>query len=241
MKNSITLLLTLVVIATGFAAGGAIGAEPPHPYHVSLAEVNWNAKSQKFEVALCLWPADLEKALAQQTGRPIDLEKEANVDRLMEAYIAKRFTIHSTNKQTEPKQTTPLASTSNTASASQALTPAGSSTNAPTDSASSQASTATKNRVLAPPAPINIATNTAKSNSSAQPPKMKWYGHEADAKQVWLYFEIEGNPQANWTAENRVFFELNDDQLNHVQWNGSGKTETLVCNADNARIVLPKK
>ena len=74
-----------------------VAVEPPHPYHVSIAEVNWNPESQKFEVALCLWPADLEKALAHQTGRPIDLAKEPEVDRLMETYVSKRFTIRSTH------------------------------------------------------------------------------------------------------------------------------------------------
>ena len=225
MKNQIILLLTLAVIMIGVTANNAIGAEPPHPYHVSLAEVNWNAKSQKFEIALCLWPADLEKALARQTGRPIDLEKEANIDRLMEVYIGKHFTIHSANEQTKkPKK--------------EQNTPANGRVG---DKAANPTITITQNSVVAPSTPINTATVTTKGDSPAKPPKMKWFGHEADAKQVWLYFEIAGEPGAKWTAENRVFFELNDDQLNHIQWNGSGKTETLVCNADNSRIVLPKK
>jgi len=42
MKNQIILLLTLTVIMIGVTANDVIGAEPPHPYHVSLAEVNWN-------------------------------------------------------------------------------------------------------------------------------------------------------------------------------------------------------
>ena len=71
--------------------------------------------------------------------------------------------------------------------------------------------------------------------------KIKWYGHEADAKQAWLFFEVAGDAGANWSVENRVFFELNDDQLNHVQWKGTGKTETLVCDAKNAKISLAKK
>ena len=226
MKNQITLLLTLAVIMIGITTNSAIGAEPPHPYHVSLAEVNWNAKSHKFEVALCLWPADLEKALARQTGRPIDLEKEANIDQLMEAYIGKRFTIHSTIEQTEKpqkKQNTPATQPAGGKKITNPTTPK------------------TRKSVVAPPTPINIAEVTVKRDSPNQPPKIKWFGHEADAKQVWLYFEISGEPGAKWTAENRVFFELNDDQLNHIQWDGSGKTETLVCNADNTRIVLPKK
>ena len=225
MKNQILLLLTLAVIMTGITASGVIGAEPPHPYHVSLAEVNWNAKSQKFEVALCLWPAVLEKALARQTGRSIDLEKEANIDQLLETYIGKRFTIVSTTeptenskKKTQPRETKPVGST-----------------------AAPLATKKTPKSLIAPPTPINTVKATANSDSPPQAPKMKWFGHESDAKQVWLYFEIAGEPGAKWTVENRVFFELNDDQLNHIQWNGSGKTETLVCNADNTRIVLSKK
>jgi len=229
MKIQLTLLLTLAVIMIGATANGAFGAEPPHPYHVSLAEVNWNTKSHKFEVALCLWPADLEKALARQTGRPIDLEKEPNIDRLMESYIAKRFTIHSTNEQTEKPEKHQAATTIELVGTK----------------AAPPSVTKNRNLLVAPPTPIDIATVTAqdapKSVSTAQPPKMKWFGHEADAKKVWVYFEITAEPGAKWTAENRVFFELNDDQLNHIQWNGTGKTETLVCDADNTRIVLPKK
>ena len=168
----------------GGTTNNTIGAEPPHPYHVSLAEVNWNAKSQKFEIALCLWPADLEKALARQTGRPIDLEKEANIDRLMEVYIGKHFTIHSANEQTEkPKK--------------EQNTPANGRVG---DKAANPTITITQNSVVAPSTPINTATVTTKGDSLAKPPKMKWFGHEADAKQVWLYFEIAGEPCLLYTS-----------------------------------------
>jgi len=198
MKNHINLLLTLALVVIGFTASPVVGVEPPHPYHVSLAEVNWNAQSQKFEVALCLWPSDLEKTLSRQSGRSIDLAKEADIDRLMASYVSKRFTIVSTPQNTEPKQ-------------------------AQDSLAGGQDS------------------EDAAAKTENQSPELKWHGHEANAKEVWLYFEITGAPTANWTLENRIFFELNDDQLNHVQWNGTGKTETLVCNTDNAKINLAKK
>ena len=198
MKNQINLLLTLAMVIIGFTASPVVGVEPPHPYHVSLAEVNWNAKSQKFEVALCLWPADLEKALARQTGRSVDLAKEADIDRLMASYIAKRFSIVSTSQATRPNQTQDSSSTGQDGS-------------------------------------------DATTKMENQSPELKWHGHEANAKEVWLYFEITGASKASWTLENRIFFELNDDQLNHIQWNGTGKTETLVCNTDNAKINLVKK
>ena len=224
MNNQINLLLTFALVAIGFVnCTVATAAEPPHPYHVSLAEVNWNSKSQKFEVALCLWPADLEQALTQQVGRPIDLAKEPDVDHLMEAYIAKRFTIHSTTNGTEQVK--------------EQKSPADLSANSETGNSSA----IKLEKTVAAQAPTATAANPQASHPLVQPPKIKWYGHEADAKQAWVFFEIAGDAKANWTFENRVFFELNDDQLNHVQWSGTGKTETLVCNAANPKIVLAKE
>jgi hypothetical protein len=64
-----------------------------HPNHFSTAEVGWNEKTGKFEVALCVWPSDLEKALAEKTGNSIDLEKREGLDQLIAEYIASKFTI----------------------------------------------------------------------------------------------------------------------------------------------------
>ena len=232
MKYQLNLLLTVLwitisVIVSGVGVVNAGGVA--HPYHVSLAEVNWNSKSQKFEVALCLWPADLEKALAQQTGRPIDLAKEPNVDRLIETYVAKRFTIHSisrvTVKVSEPATQLPVPIK---------------------DLESNKISGATKvsgdSQTTHGVQLIESATVAKlQTKPTSKSGKIKWYGHEADAKQVWLYFEVAADAEADWKVENRVFFELNDDQLNHVQWTASGKTETLVCNSENPKISLPKK
>ena len=233
MKNRITLLLIFVLVTIGTISSSVVVAvEPPHPYHVSLAEVNWNPESQKFEVALCLWPADLEKALAQQTGRPIDLAKEPDVDRLIETYVAKRFMIHSTPKiaeRTKQQSTTDLPSDDIGGKTNDVET------KKQGDSVS-KSDTTIQTIVISP-----AAASQTETKDLPAPGKIKWYGHEADAKQVWLYFEVAGDVKANWIVENRVFFELNDDQLNHVQWKGTGKTETLVCNPDNAKIDLAKK
>ena len=237
MRNQLNLLLTFVCVTIGtIASSGVLAAEPPHPYHVSLAEVNWNPKSKKFEVALCLWPADLEKALAQQTGRPIDLAKEPEVDRLIEAYVAKHFMIHSTPKTAEQtKQQQPTAEpTSGNSSSRDVVELENSAATKKQDAAVAELAPAIQTVVITPAA-------VPQAQDTPAPSKIKWYGHEADAKQAWLYFEVFGDADANWTVENRVFFELNDDQLNHVQWKGTGKTETLVCDTDNAKISLGKK
>jgi hypothetical protein len=150
-----------------------------HPYHVSHAEVNWNQKTGNFEVALCLWPADLEKAIGIDQGKPVDLDKVENLDPLLQRYIAKKFLIRR--------------------------------------------------------APAKGAA-TADLNAESQ---IRWVGHEKTIKEAWLYFEIKGdkNP-APWTIENRVFFELNDDQMNQVQLTIGSESNSLICARPNPRHKL---
>ncbi len=139
-----------------------------HPYHVSHAEVNWNETSGNFEVALCVWPADLEKALKGDTGKSVDLDEVENLDQLLEAYVGKKFRITSANGQADSNSEKPVA------------------------------------------------------------PSIRWVGHERDLKKAWLYFEISGDKTIRkWKIENRVFFELNEDQLNHVDFK-YGKSAKVV-------------
>jgi hypothetical protein len=61
----------------------------PHPFHVSVAEAQWNLAGQRLQVALRLSPRDLDAALSNVTGRRIVLEKESpeETKRLVEAYL----------------------------------------------------------------------------------------------------------------------------------------------------------
>ena len=70
---------------------------------MSHAEVHWNANSGNFEVALCVWPADLEKALKGDTGKSVDLDKVEDLDQLLETYISKKFRITRAESQDESK------------------------------------------------------------------------------------------------------------------------------------------
>ncbi len=58
-----------------------------HPFHVSIAEAEFNAKTGKLEVALRVHPVDLESALEKRVGRAVDLDKTAGVDQLITAYL----------------------------------------------------------------------------------------------------------------------------------------------------------
>lgn len=151
-----------------------------HPYHVSNAEVNWNPKSGNFEVALCVWPADLERALAQDLQRSIDLDKVENLDSLILAYVEKRFLIR----------------------------PAGT-----------------------PESHAGVSPDVASDATT-----IRWVGQEHNLKTAWLYFEVQGGKQGpQWTIENRMFFELNDDQLNHVEATVGKSSTTFVCRRSESR------
>lgn len=285
-KQACQILLSLACLFCVLVGSsrGEVEVGVAHPYHVSMAEVNWNAKTRKFEVALCVWPADLEKALGQQEGRTIDLAKEPNVDQMMEAYVVRRFFLRADpatpkkvvkenatgsadglsrlekNSSTQPKEGSPNSKSAiahDAAAKAEAAnwlvaaekTSDGSDENRGANRSNGQinpkSQVDSKDQVDSKPQ-ISKAkpSSAAKRNSDGgvrtdrAKRAIKWYGHEADPKQAWLYFELDGELEGKLTFENRVFFELNDDQLNHIQWAGSGKPETLVVSPDTPRVTL---
>lgn len=151
-----------------------------HPNHVSSAEVNWNQKTGNFEVALCVWPADLEKALANDQSKIIDLDKVENLDEMIKSYIEKKFLIR--RAQSEP------------------------------------------------------STGRSNQHGSNSVQAIRWVGHERDLKAAWLYFEVEGEKLGSqWTIENRVFFEMNEDQLNQIETTIGMSTEIVTCKIGTSR------
>ena len=163
------LILGCLVGWFTLVAAATPSLQASHPFHVSSAQVNWNSKTGNFEVALCVWPADLEKAIARQQAKPIDLDDVENVDELMQEYIAGRFRIRVPNGSK------------------------------PGDSAAS-------------------VPTVANLDSEDRTTAIRWVGHEMDLKKAWLYFEVTGDRQPErWAIENRIFFELNEDQMNQVQ------------------------
>lgn len=67
-------------------------ATAAHPFHVSIAEAKYNAETKSLEIALRVHPSDLETMLRKRTDKPIDLDKTANVDELILAYLTDVFT-----------------------------------------------------------------------------------------------------------------------------------------------------
>ncbi len=80
----------LVVLVCCLPGNQAVAS---HPFHVSSAEVHWNPNSGNFEVALCVWPADLEKAISRQQAKSIDLDHVGGIEELLHQYVASRFVV----------------------------------------------------------------------------------------------------------------------------------------------------
>lgn len=62
-----------------------------HPFHSTRATVEFNAETASFEVSLFAFPDDLADALSAQAGRKVALESEANIDELLQKYVADKF------------------------------------------------------------------------------------------------------------------------------------------------------
>lgn len=64
-----------------------------HPFHTSTAEMEWNSKTQRFEVSVKIHAVDIERALSRKSGRRISLEGKAEVTKLVREYLSQHFFI----------------------------------------------------------------------------------------------------------------------------------------------------
>ncbi len=84
-----TILLLLIVLLSAISES----ADASHPFHVTRAEIDYNAKRKTFEVAICVWPEDLAKAVSKIEKRTVDVdaESEKSRDAMFKKYVAKSF------------------------------------------------------------------------------------------------------------------------------------------------------
>lgn len=72
----------------------ALAAAPAHPFHVTMAEAEFNPESKKLEVSLRVYhPLDLEAALSRRAKEPVTLDGTPEVDELIAAYLEEAFTV----------------------------------------------------------------------------------------------------------------------------------------------------
>lgn len=70
-----------------------------HPFHVTFAEAEFNAKTKSLEVALRVNPNDLEHALRRMTGKRVVLETTPKIGEIIQKYVSKTFKVRDTGQK----------------------------------------------------------------------------------------------------------------------------------------------
>ena len=66
-------------------------AKANHPFHVSTAEVEFNAKTGRLEIGLKCQTTDLERALRLMAGKKVDIENDPQIDEMLIRYVTENF------------------------------------------------------------------------------------------------------------------------------------------------------
>ena len=85
-------LFTSLLMAVAFAP---VVNATAHPSHSSMTEVEWNGKSNRFEVAMRLYIADLEDAISVRLNRRFHLESDKDAVKQVQQYLAENFSLTS--------------------------------------------------------------------------------------------------------------------------------------------------
>jgi hypothetical protein len=67
-------------------------AQAVHPFHVCIAQMQWNAQQRCWEVSLRLHPQDLERALAREKGGPVSIDDRDFQEKAI-PFLSKHFSI----------------------------------------------------------------------------------------------------------------------------------------------------
>ena len=65
--------------------------------------------------------------------------------------------------------------------------------------------------------PIQDSQLESDGPSKQEPLSIRWVGAEIEVATAWLYFEVQtSGSKPDWEIDNKIFCELNDDQLNYI-------------------------
>ncbi|MEW4566948.1 DUF6702 family protein [Tautonia sp. JC769] len=88
MKTPALAMALMTALAPASTAGAA------HPFHVTIAEAEFNAEAGTLEMAIRIYnPGDLEQALGLREGERVDLERTEDVDEMILDYLRDRLVI----------------------------------------------------------------------------------------------------------------------------------------------------
>ncbi len=85
------------LLALSFFGAGSAAA---HPYSTSRGEIDWNAESGSFEVALAVLPEELVQMVGAERGEPFFLDASAECDRAIAGYLSRHFALQTADGET---------------------------------------------------------------------------------------------------------------------------------------------
>ena len=86
---------------TMFMTGNRMIASSPHPFHVSVIEINHNSTDQTLEISCKIFTDDFEKSLAKNYNTKVDLinpPNKAAMDTLVKKYLFSHLSIKVNDK-----------------------------------------------------------------------------------------------------------------------------------------------
>ncbi len=95
LSQWLLIFTSLMLVAS---ADNHVSAALLHPNHVTLAEIEFNSKTGKFEIALCVHPEDLDQVLRQVHAASDDAKdtfrlSESSIDRYAARWLSTEFLV----------------------------------------------------------------------------------------------------------------------------------------------------
>jgi hypothetical protein len=90
MNITKSFAITFLILSLALAASG-VTSLTSHRYHTSLTRMDYNAKEKIIETSIQIFTHDLVPLLEEKNKKRIDLEKTADVDKLIFNYLSENF------------------------------------------------------------------------------------------------------------------------------------------------------
>ena len=87
MNRAAYILSAILALALAADASAVL----PHPFHLSLAEVDCNRVTGELEVALAVLAIDFEETLSRRAGKRVNLDRTRGITTIIEDYLAERL------------------------------------------------------------------------------------------------------------------------------------------------------
>ncbi len=102
MRKSLRIsILTVMLSLLAWSALALPAAPPPHTFHTSLMQLEYNSQQQSLEVSIQVFVHDLENILSRRSGKSIRLDKTPEAAQLTLAYLNDAVNLKNREGQTK--------------------------------------------------------------------------------------------------------------------------------------------